>query len=105
MMDTMETAHEYGFSIHGEAIEHPIGLEKGKGLTSGAGSPTFDSILKNMISLTLVMNALNRSMGMPDPYPFALLTGPVVNKLRFVHRVIHGISNPDKLNAYQVERI
>jgi len=34
-----------------------------------------------------VLNSLNRSIGMPDPYPFAL--SPVVmKKLRFVHDVI-----------------
>jgi len=34
-----------------------------------------------------VLNSLNRSLGMPDGYPFTL-PPPVVDKLRFVHRVI-----------------
>lgn len=105
MMDTMETAHDYGFAIHGEAITDPSGLVKGEALASGAGCPAFDDILKHMISLTHVMNALNRSMGMPDPYPFTLLGAPVVEKLHFIHRVIYDISNQDKLRAYQVDRI
>lgn len=36
------------------------------------------------------MNAINRSMGMPDPYPFVLAPA-AIDKLYFVHRVIaHG---------------
>jgi hypothetical protein len=37
--------------------------------------------------LTYVLNSLNRSLGMPDGYPFALAP-PVIDKLRFVHRVV-----------------
>jgi hypothetical protein len=37
--------------------------------------------------MAVAMNAMNRSMGMPDPYPFVL--GPaVLDKLYFVHRVV-----------------
>lgn len=105
LMDTMETAHEYGFSIHGEAIGHPSGKGREKAAEKDDGAPGFDNVLRHMVSLTLVMNALNRSMGMPDPYPFALHSGPVVEKLRFVHAVISEIANREKLRAYQVERI
>jgi hypothetical protein len=34
-----------------------------------------------------VLNSLNRSVGVADGYPFTLAT-PVIDKLRFVHRVI-----------------
>jgi len=37
--------------------------------------------------LTYVLNSLNRSLGQPDGYPFTLAS-PVIDKLRFVHRVI-----------------
>jgi hypothetical protein len=34
-----------------------------------------------------VLNSLNRSIGMPDSYPFKLST-PVLEKLEFVHKVV-----------------
>ena len=34
-----------------------------------------------------MLNSLNRSIGMPDSYPFKLST-PVLEKLEFVHRVV-----------------
>jgi hypothetical protein len=38
----------------------------------------------NWLPLTYALNALNRSMGADDVYPFTL-TGEVVRKLSFVH--------------------
>lgn len=93
MMDTLETAYDYGFAIHGETLTHPSEVLKDRTLTSDSGRPSFDKILENMVSLSLVMNALNRSMGVADPYPFSL-TGAVANKLRFVHYVISEAANP-----------
>lgn len=43
--------------------------------------------MKRWFPLTNVLNSLNRSVGVTDGYPFALAT-PVIDKLRFVHRVI-----------------
>ena len=39
------------------------------------------------VPLTVALNALNRSMGLPDPYPF-VLSEPALEKIRFVHDVI-----------------
>jgi hypothetical protein len=41
------------------------------------------------LGLTVALNALNRSMGLPDAYPFAL-TPLVEVKLAFVHELISG---------------
>jgi hypothetical protein len=51
------------------------------------GEATFDHLMKQWFPLTYALNSLNRSLGMPDAYPFALAP-PVVEKLRFVDRVI-----------------
>ena len=40
------------------------------------------------IPLTLLLNSLNRSLGQDDAYPFALASR-ALDKLRFVHNVIH----------------
>ena len=50
-------------------------------------SDDFDDILDNWFALAYVLNSLNRSVGMPDPYPFTLST-PVIDKLRFIHNVV-----------------
>jgi hypothetical protein len=39
--------------------------------------------------LTVALNSLNRSMGLPDLYPF-VLPAPAIDKLHFVHEVIEG---------------
>jgi len=45
--------------------------------------------IQQWIKLSLALNALNRSMGLNDAYPF-VLSAAVIEKLLFVHRVIEG---------------
>jgi hypothetical protein len=47
--------------------------------------------MKRWFPLTYVLNSLNRSLGMPDGYPFTLAPA-VIDKLRFVHRVVAAAS-------------
>jgi hypothetical protein len=67
MIDAMETAAS--FRVIGEDPED------------------FDSKLDAWIELSVALNALNRSMGLEDAYPF-VLTPAVRRKLRFVHDVV-----------------
>lgn len=71
MTDTLETAIDMGF------------LERGD---PGA---SFDELIDDWVELTVGLNALNRSMGLQDAYPFAF-SGPVIDKLLFVHTFITG---------------
>jgi hypothetical protein len=48
---------------------------------------SFDELMNDWFALSYALNSLNRSIGMPDAYPFTLSV-PVVDKLRFVHEVI-----------------
>lgn len=48
----------------------------------------FDLILEAFVPLTYAINSLNRSMGQQDIYPF-VIPDPVVQKLRFVHQLLH----------------
>lgn len=50
-------------------------------------SSDFHVLMQKWEQLTVLMNSLNRSMGMPDAYPF-WLTPQVIVKLRFIHQVI-----------------
>jgi hypothetical protein len=50
----------------------------------------FDALLvEQWLPLTCFLNCLNRSLGQPDAYPFTIAS-PVVDKLRFINRVIRG---------------
>lgn len=86
MVDTLETAHDYGFSIEGRRLAalHPVG-QAASGYTPTA---SFEVLIADWGALTVALNALNRSMGLPDAYPFAL-SGATLDKLRFIHSVIN----------------
>ena len=51
----------------------------------------FSTILAGWLPLTYALNALNRSMGAEDLYPFVLVP-PVIEKLEFVHQSVVGYS-------------
>jgi hypothetical protein len=82
LVDTLETAHAFNLRIRPEAGADPA-------LAMAAdfdpyGHPDFDALIATWLPLTYAVNSLNRSMGQPDLYPFALAQA-VVAKLRFVH--------------------
>jgi hypothetical protein len=88
MVDTLETARSYGLALR----PSPIG-----GATSEAVAARrvhfddFDDLIAAWVPLTVALNSLNRSMGLPDLYPF-VLAERVIAKLRFVHRVVEKTS-------------
>jgi hypothetical protein len=47
------------------------------------------TIIDNWVPLASMLNNLNRAMGHPDAYPF-ILTPQVIEKLGFVHALVHG---------------
>lgn len=75
ILDTIQTAKDFGMvsDIHGPAAR-PHGDE-------------FDALVDEWTDMSLALNALNRSMGQPDAYPFAIAP-PVREKLRFVSNVV-----------------
>jgi len=89
MVDTLETAHDFGFAIGGQVVRPSVANPRGAvQAAAGYGRETlFHELLADWSGLTAAMNALNRSMGLPDAYPF-VLSDKVIDKLRFVHEVI-----------------
>ncbi|GAB3592909.1 zinc-binding metallopeptidase family protein [Acetobacter peroxydans] len=83
IVSTLDTALSYDVSVSAD-----VG---GVALTAHAGDPytrmSFDEIINAWVPLASVVNALNRSMGLPDFYPFILTQG-VRAKLAFIHKVI-----------------
>ena len=87
MVDTLETAFAYGMRLAPRTGQAAVlSLEAGFDPYHPAD---FDALLAQWMPLTLALNSLSRSMGHAHAYPFTL-AGPVIDKLRFVHQVIHG---------------
>ncbi|RKG31172.1 zinc-binding metallopeptidase family protein [Acinetobacter tianfuensis] len=83
MMDTLETAYYAGLEVR----TNKNGLKNLEMLENPIGGKNFDLLLQHWITLTFNLNALNRSMGLDDAYPFTL-SNAVLNKLKFIHKHI-----------------
>jgi hypothetical protein len=81
--DTLQTAAEHGVTVRG-----PRAVTLDRSLKAApqpeAGDRAFAEVMENWLPLTYALNAVNRSMGLDDLYPFTLAE-PVIDKLRFVH--------------------
>lgn len=75
MIDALDTAREFGFTSD---LSPELSLP---------GTTDFELLLEEWGDLTLATNALSRSMGVPDPYPF-VLSKTVQSKLEVVHRIV-----------------
>lgn len=75
MVDTLETAGDFQMQQGAEA------------------SDDIDETLMKWSELTIMLNSLNRSMGLEDAYPF-YLSDLTFKKLRFVHYLIYPSSQP-----------
>ncbi len=88
MVDTLETANDYGFAIDGRMLRPPVAsnaVGKQRAAAPYAAPVGIEGLLVDWARLTLALNSLNRSMGQPDAYPFALMEN-ATKKLRFIHR-------------------
>ncbi|MCG0993587.1 zinc-binding metallopeptidase family protein [Acetobacter indonesiensis] len=88
IVSTLETAWAYGVTISpGVAGSHSSWPDK-------RGNPytdtSFEDIIQSWLPLTYAVNSLNRSMGLPDFYPFVLTDG-VVKKLSYIHTLIREV--------------
>jgi hypothetical protein len=73
--DTLETAHDFGLT---KQLYTTVSV---------ADVIDFQLLMKEWSELTIALNALNRSMGLPDAYPFAISPG-VQHKVEFVHTLV-----------------
>jgi hypothetical protein len=86
VVDTLETAAAFGLTVRpkvarAEALSASIDFDPHE-----AGMAR---LVEAWLPLTFAANSLNRSMGLPDLYPFVLAPA-VIGKLTFVHDRIHG---------------
>ncbi len=77
--DTLDTARSHGLSIADTAV------------APGAAQAhwAFKDLVAAWLPVTLAVNELNRSMGLPDMYPFVLPPAALM-KLEFVHDLVRG---------------
>jgi len=87
IMDMLQTAHHSGItvkSIDGNKQAMPYAD------IDPYQQRDFRTLYQNSISLTNGVNNLNRSMGIPDIYPF-VIPDPVYHKLEFIHELLQSI--------------
>jgi hypothetical protein len=90
IQDTLEVANDFGLA--GKQILLDAQDKNGKPWLSSKQT-TFDEVIGAWSELTVALNSMNRSMGLPDLYPF-VLSPAVVAKLLFIYEVIVESSAP-----------
>ncbi|MEP3390723.1 MAG: putative zinc-binding metallopeptidase [Reichenbachiella sp.] len=84
IMDITETSYYFGLEVN-----------PNKGFSGMKGSISFDPyeaddfgrIVKDCIPVLFAVNSINRSMGIPDAYPF-VINQSVIDKMTFIHQLI-----------------
>lgn len=91
--DTLDTARAHGIAIAdsdvapGDARDHWA----------------FKDLVTAWLPVALAVNELNRSMGLPDMYPF-VLPPAALDKLEFVHDLVRGAAAPAGASAPAIRR-
>jgi hypothetical protein len=86
IVDALETAGAFGVTV---APRVPAAGElRAEVAFDPYRAESIHALVDAWLPLTFALNSINRSMGIPDLYPF-ILTGPVIEKLGFVHRIVH----------------
>uniref|UniRef100_UPI003D8A9FA4 zinc-binding metallopeptidase family protein n=1 Tax=Pseudonocardia sp. CA-107938 TaxID=3240021 RepID=UPI003D8A9FA4 len=81
--DTSQTAAAYGVIVTGPAAKVHADLRA----VPSTAPEDFGQIIDTWLPLTYALNAVNRSMGFGDLYPFVLAPA-VLDKLRYVHDLV-----------------
>ncbi|WP_149539625.1 zinc-binding metallopeptidase family protein [Siccirubricoccus phaeus] len=87
IVDTLEMASAFRLSVQprvarGDELDTQIEFDPYRVRDVAA-------LVEAWLPLTYAVNSLNRCMGSPDLYPF-VLSPPAIEKLGFVHRLVHG---------------
>jgi len=83
MRDTLETCYDFEVMPENADIPEIANLPPG----NMQGYNLFSAMLHDWSKLSVLLNGLNRSMGLSDAYPF-VLSKQATQKLKFVHQVI-----------------
>jgi len=88
MLDTLETGGSFGIVLSPRA-DHDHVLSTSLDFNVYDPSLEIATLVTAWVALSSALNAFNRSMGLPDAYPF-VLSPRVIEKLGFVHDLIRG---------------
>jgi hypothetical protein len=91
IVDTLEMARAFGMYVH-PRLARPGELDAQVDFDPYSvrdASP----LIETWVPLSNALNSLNRTMGLPDIYPF-ILSPPVVEKLSAIHDLMHGNKLP-----------
>ena len=91
IVDCLETASAFGLEVH-PGLGPEAALHDNIHVDPYAPGE-FALLVDAWLPLTYALNAMNRSMGLSDLYPF-ILSAPVIKKLGFIHALVHA-SHPD----------
>jgi hypothetical protein len=80
----VETARSFGLALRSNVAK---GDQMVEFATKKLHFHDFDKLSRAWAPLTIALNSLNRSMGLPDLYAF-VLSAEAIDKLRFVHDTI-----------------
>jgi hypothetical protein len=89
IMDTLETASAQGLKIETPRINRYLNAPFGS---------NFEAILDDWHALRIVLNSLNRSMGLADPYPF-VISPAIAAKLAFIHTWVQCAADADSATS------
>jgi hypothetical protein len=89
--DTLETAAAFGLVVAGPDLVHDDSLSSVP--AHETSDRPFEAVIADWLPLTYALNAINRSMGQEDLYPFTLAS-TVIEKLAFVHGRVRACARP-----------
>jgi hypothetical protein len=88
IIDSLETGGSWGITLQPRLDREGI-LTTDLDFRVYDDATTIEEIVEAWTALSSALNSLNRSMGLPDLYPF-VLSPAVVGKLGFIHDLVHG---------------
>ena len=84
IMDLAETAHFFGLRVNPPEMSDEMKTE----VTIDPYSvEEFRTVVATCVPLSFAVNSMNRSMGIPDVYPF-VITPVVIEKMSFIHELL-----------------
>jgi hypothetical protein len=90
IVDSLETAGAFGLRVH-PGIDNAGELHADLNLEPHRAR-SIDQLVDAWLPVTFAVNSLNRSMGLPDLYPF-ILSPTVIGKLGMIHNLVHTRKN------------
>jgi hypothetical protein len=85
--DALQTTASWRLRLGGPVTEPPVSQVGSLSAEPTDRVASFDQMIAQWLPLSFMLNAVNRSLGQSDAYPF-LLAPSVLEKLRFVHAAV-----------------